>query len=57
MSITGDPLFVAAELQYRRESFSAGLPSVARAPRHHPRLARLAAARPHWHHRHAARAA
>jgi hypothetical protein len=43
MSISADPIFVQAEVAYRRESMqAAGLPPVEHAPRHHASRIRLA---------------
>jgi hypothetical protein len=53
MSITADPLFVAAEVDYRRQSLQAGLPYADRSGRHHAWILRLAA-RPRRNERHAA---
>lgn len=55
MSITADPLFVAAEVAWRRESLSAGLPT-ARRERHHHSVRRTLSL-PRLHHRHATRPA
>lgn len=52
MSITADPLFVAAEVAYRRESLVAGLPAAGRTRRHHRLVAGALAHRPRLHHRH-----
>ena len=57
MSITADPLFVAAEVQWRTENLSAGLAHAA-PRRHHGHAIRTALQRvrhPHRHGRHAAR--
>jgi hypothetical protein len=53
MSITADPLFVAAEVDYRRQSLAAGLPHAERSGRHHAWVVRLVD-RSRRHHRHAA---
>jgi hypothetical protein len=53
MSITADPLFVAAEVAWRRQSLTAGLPTTRRARHRHP--LRRALAVPHLNHRHTAR--
>jgi hypothetical protein len=53
MSLTADPLFVAAEVQWRRDRLSVGFPSQ-RSPRHHGvsvRAALAAVAHPHRHKR------
>jgi hypothetical protein len=55
MSITADPLFVAAEVAWRRESLTAGLPRTDRRRDRHTRRATSAAVR--LSHRHAARPA
>ncbi len=52
MSITADPLFVAAEVAYRRETLSVGLPTTGRARRHHGIVARVLHHTPRLHHRH-----
>ncbi len=52
MSITADPLSVAAEVAYRRETLSVGLPTVGRARRHHGFVARVLQHSPRLHHRH-----
>lgn len=52
MSVTADPLFVAAEIAYRRETFAAGLPRTDRSGRRHARWLRLSALGPRLHHRH-----
>jgi hypothetical protein len=57
MSITADPLFISAEVGYRRESLSAGLPSARRsrpARRHHGGALALFSRAPRLHHRHVA---
>lgn len=54
MSITADPLFVAAEVDYRRESLAAGLPRIERAGRHRARWLRLPERASRLHHRHGA---
>ena len=54
MSITSDPLFVAAEVAYRRETLTAGLPGTRRGARHGHGI-RLSLPRPRLHHRHTAR--
>ena len=57
MSITADPLFVAAEVQWRTENLSAGL-AHASSGRHHGSAIRAAIQRvrhPHGPGRHAAR--
>ncbi|GAA2730396.1 hypothetical protein GCM10009867_01690 [Pedococcus aerophilus] len=54
MSISADPLSVAAEVAYRRESLSAGLPTVGRARRHHGLVESLLQRSPRLHHRHGA---
>jgi hypothetical protein len=57
MSITADPLFVAAEVSYRREILTAGLPAARRsrpARRHHGAALALFSRVPRLHHRHAA---
>jgi hypothetical protein len=53
MSITADPLFVAAEVAWRRQSLTAGLPTAGRERRHHARRPLLSA--PRLPHRHTAR--
>jgi hypothetical protein len=53
MSITADPLFIAAEVAWRQQNLTAGLPTVARARHRH--TIRWALATPRLHHRHAAR--
>jgi hypothetical protein len=56
MSITADPLFVAAEVQWRTESLSSGL-AHAMPARHHGHAIRTAIQRmrhPHGHGRHTA---
>ena len=53
MSITADPLFIAAEVAWRRESLTAGLPSTRRGRHRH--TIRLALSAPRLHHRHTAR--
>ena len=56
MSITADPLFVAAEVQWRTENLSAGLAHAAPG-RHHGQAIRTALQRlrhPHGHSRHTA---
>jgi hypothetical protein len=57
MSITADPLFVAAEVAWRRESLSAGLPTARRGGQRHTlrHTLRGALTAPRLHHRHAAR--
>ena len=52
MSITADPLFVAAESAYRREALTAGLPRVGRSRRHHGIVESLRKHAPRRHHRH-----
>ncbi len=53
MSITSDPLFVQAEVAYRRESLAAGLPRVGTSPRHHAsRVRRVLTAPSRFSHRH-----
>ena len=54
MSITADPLFVTAEVGYRREALAAGLPTVRRARRHHGAALALLSRAPRLHHRHGA---
>jgi hypothetical protein len=52
MSLTADPMFVAAEVQWRRDRLSVGFPSAARSPRHHGagvRAALAAVTHPHRH--------
>lgn len=51
MSITADPLFVAAEVQWRTENLSAGLAHAAPA-RHHGHAIRTALQRVRHSHRH-----
>jgi hypothetical protein len=54
MSITADPLFVAAEVQWRTENLSSGLATAGPA-RHHGHALRTAIGRirhPHRHGRH-----
>ena len=53
MSITADPLFVAAEVAWRQQSLSAGLPTARRGRRRH--ALRTALTAPRLHHRHTAR--
>lgn len=56
MSISADPLFVAAEVQWRTENLSAGL-AHASSGRHHGHVIRAALQRvrhPHRHARHTA---
>ena len=56
MSITADPLFVAAEVQWRTENLSSGLAHATPA-RHHGQAIRAALQRvrhPHQHGRHTA---
>jgi hypothetical protein len=61
MSIIADPLFVQAEVAYRRESLAAGLPRVGSSPRHHASRVRWALNAPsrftHRHGRHTPRPA
>ena len=52
MSISADPLFVTAEVAYRRESLAAGLPTVGRARRHHRLVELVLTHTPSLHHRH-----
>jgi len=53
MSISADPIFVQAEVAYRREALAAaGGPTVVRPPRHHPSRLRLALRGARAHHRH-----
>ena len=54
MSITADPLFVTAEVAYRRESLAAGLPTVGRTRRHHGIIEDVLQRTPRLHHRHSA---
>ena len=57
MSLTADPMFVAAEVQWRRQRLSLGFPAAKPAPRHHGagvRAALAAVAHPHRHGRPAA---
>jgi hypothetical protein len=52
MSLTADPMFVAAEVQWRRDRLSVGFPDAGRAHRHHGvgvRAAFTAIAHPHRH--------
>jgi hypothetical protein len=56
MSITADPLFVAAEVQWRTENLSAGLAHAAPA-RHHGHAIRTALQRVRHSHRHGPAAA
>jgi hypothetical protein len=57
MSISADPIFVQAEVAYRRESLAAaGLPSVGRSSRHHASRVRHALRGLRPHHRHGRRA-
>jgi len=53
MSITADPLFVAAEVAWRQQSLTAGLPTTRRARHRHTLRQALATA--HLPHRHTAR--
>jgi hypothetical protein len=53
MSITSDPLFISAEVAYRRETLTAGLPTVARTRRHHGLVETVLRRAPRLHHRHA----
>jgi hypothetical protein len=56
MSISADPIFVQAEVAYRREALAAaGLPSVGRSSRHHAGLVRLALRGVRQGHRHGRR--
>ncbi|MGO4341657.1 hypothetical protein [Phycicoccus sp. Soil748] len=52
MSITADPLFVTAEVDYRRERLASGLPTARRARRHHGAALALLSRAPRLHHRH-----
>jgi hypothetical protein len=55
MSLTADPMFVAAESAWRRDRLSAGFPGGTRGPRHHGagvRAALSALAHPRRHGRH-----
>jgi hypothetical protein len=52
MSITADPQFVAAEVAYRRQRLTAGLPTARAARRHHGALLSLLDRAPRLHHRH-----
>ncbi|WP_406830972.1 hypothetical protein ABEG17_18520 [Pedococcus sp. KACC 23699] len=52
MSIAADPLFVTAEVAYRRESLAAGLPTARRARRHHNVVEAILQRGPRLHHRH-----
>jgi hypothetical protein len=52
MSITADPYFVTAEVDYRRERLTAGLPAARRGRRHHGAVLSLLDRAPRLHHRH-----
>lgn len=53
MSISSDPLFIQAEVAYRREAFAAGLPTVGRSSGHHASRVRRALTAPRrFTHRH-----
>jgi hypothetical protein len=52
MSIASDPLFVTAEVNYRRERLAAGFPTAGRSRRHHGAVLSLLERAPRLHHRH-----